>query len=71
MIDGQSKEISVDRLKPARLDIASYQETTQHNQLPQLPAANTTPLLPQQPTTTNSGRVIRQPARFADYASDW
>ena len=71
VIDGQLKEISVDRLKPARLDIASYQETTQHNQLPQLPAANTTPLLPQQPTTTNSGRVIRQPARFADYASDW
>ena len=71
LIDGQSKEISVDRLKPARLDIASYQETTQHNQLPQLPAANTTPLLHQQPTTTNSGRVIRQPARFADYASDW
>ena len=71
VIDGQSKEISVDHLKPARLDIASYQETTQHNQLPQLPAANTTPLLPQQPTTTNSGRVICQPARFADYASDW
>ena len=37
VIDGQSKEISVDRLKPARLDIASYQETTQHNQLSQPP----------------------------------
>ena len=70
-IEGQSVEIAVDRLKPARFATASSKETTPHDQLLQLPVPNTAPLLPHRPTTSHSGRVIRQPARFADYASDW
>lgn len=78
-INGMDKEISVDRLKTARIDrpptpLDSIRATPAADE-PQLPAdivqptsppqpARVTPSSPQPPITSRCGRTIRPPARF-------
>ena len=79
-INGKNKEITVDRLKPAKLignpgpvDLPAAVSTPPSLTLPDHREDTRTPsqvpLHP--PTTTRAGRPSRRPAHLSDYLSDW
>ena len=91
-INGRLKEVTVDRLKPAKLtpdhDALISDSPGAPSLLPSSSTSYSPPLLTRDracspelaapdeasarsPITTKTGRVIRRPARLADYLTDW
>ena len=68
-VNGKTREFTVDRLKPPKLDTdqaplaSSPSVSTPHH-----PAVST---LPSAPTMTQTGRRIRRPAHLHDYVTNW
>ena len=64
-VNGKPEEITVDRLKPAKLE---------SDQIPRTSNSPTPPPHQSQinhPTSTHAGRTIRRPAYLNDYVTDW